>query len=439
MRNESKSIIIQENVAFSAKTDVGKVRDHNEDNFLVDKNLNLFVVADGMGGHQAGEVASAMAVNFLREAVQENSVLLEKFNQDEVDMEKLPEVRQQLCNIMENAVKRASRKIWEDAQNDSTKRGMGTTLSALLVAGAYGFIAHVGDSRVYLLRSNSVRQLTEDHSLINYLLKEGKITPDQVESVGHKNAVTRAVGVYETVEVDIISFDVVPGDQFLLASDGLTTYLNETEIPPFMSEEDLEKVPDRLISIANKRGGKDNITSVVVRIIDVEGVAQERCQQLDLRLDTLSKIPMFRYLKYNELLKLFARMTHLVLPEDKTLIEEGTQGNEMYVIISGEMKVHSKDAFIADLKSGDHFGEMSLIDKAPRSASVTTLKPTTLLKINRKDFFSMIRKESDTAKKILWNFLQVLSFRLRQTNLELKDAIEIQQFEDLTTEIEGDE
>lgn len=439
MREESKSIMIQENVTFSAETDVGRIRDHNEDNFLVDRTLNLFVVADGMGGHQAGEVASAMAVNYLRDAVQENTVLLEKFNKDEIEMDRLPEIRQKVCEIMEDAVKRASRKIWEQAQADPGKRGMGTTLSALLIAGAYGFIAHVGDSRIYLLRTGTVRQLSEDHTLINYLLKQGKITPDQVSSVGHKNAVTRAVGVYETVDVDIVSFDVVPGDQFLLASDGLTGYLNDTEIPPFMSEDELDAIPKKLIELANNRGGKDNITSVVVRIIDVEGVAKERCEQLDLQVDMLANIPMFRYLKYNELLKLFARMTHIALPAGSELIEEGSQGDEMYVIVSGEVKVHSKEKTIATLKEGDHFGEMSLIDKAPRSASITTLNPSTLLRINRKDFFSMIRKESETAKKILWNFLQVLSFRLRQTNLELKGALEIQEIDDLTAEIEGDD
>jgi serine/threonine protein phosphatase PrpC len=438
MREASKSIIIQENVAFSAKTDVGKIRDHNEDNFLVDKSLNLFVVADGMGGHLAGEVASAMAVNYLRDAVQENTLLLQKFNMDEVETDKLPEVRQHVCEIMEEAVKRSSRKIWEEAQTDDAKRGMGTTLSALLIAGAYGFIAHVGDSRIYLLRGDNVRQLTEDHTLLNYLLKEGKITADQAPSV-KKNAVTRAVGVYETVDVDIVSFDIVPGDQFLLASDGLTTYLDVAEIPPFLTEEDLDTVPDRFIGLANERGGKDNITSVVVRIIDVEGVAKERCTQLDLRIETLGKIPMFRYLKYNELLKIFARMTHLTLPAGSTLIEEGTQGDDMFIIVSGEVKVHSKEAAIATLKEGDHFGEMSLIDKAPRSASVTSTKPTTVLKMSSKDFFAMIRKESDTAKKVLWNFLQVLSFRLRQTNLELKGALEIRQFEDLSAEVIGDD
>ena len=437
MREESKSIIIQENVTFSAKTDVGKVRTHNEDNFLVDRGLNLFVVADGMGGHQAGEVASAMAVNNLREAVQENAFLLDKFNKDEIETEKLPATRQQVCEIMEEAVKKASRKIWEQGEVDPAKRGMGTTVSALLIAGAYGFIAHVGDSRIYLLRRGAVRQLTEDHSLINLLLKQGKIRPDQVDQVKQKNAVTRAVGVYENVEVDIIAFDIIPGDQFLLASDGLTGYLKETEIPPFLIDQDLDRVPEKFIDMANERGGKDNITSVVVRIIDVEGVAKDRCEQLDLRLDTLSNIPMFRYLQYNELLKVFARMTHMALPENVMIIEEGTAGDDMYVLITGEVKVHSKDATIATLKAGDHFGEMTLIDKSPRSASVTTSMPATLLKINRKNFYLLIQREADTAKKILWNFLQVLIYRLRQTNMDLKDALEVKNIEDLTEEIEG--
>lgn len=437
MREESKSIIIQENLAFSAKTDVGRIREHNEDNFLIDRSLNLFIVADGMGGHQAGEVASAMAVNFMREAVKEHIYLLEKFNKDEIPIEKIPEARQQVCDFMEEAVKKASKQIWEESQTDPLKRGMGTTLSALLIAGGYGFIAHVGDSRIYLLRAGTVRQLTEDHSLINYLLKEGKIKPEEIDKVQQKNAVTRAVGVYETVEVDIMSFDVVPGDHFLLASDGLTAYLTEPEIPPYLTEEDIEIIPEKLINLANERGGKDNITSVVVRIIDVEGVAQQRCQQLALRIETLSKLPMFRYLKYNELLKVFARMSHFTAGPNTKIIEEGTEGDEMYVIVTGEVKVHSADAVIATLKDGDHFGEMSLIDRSPRSASVTTTTPTVLLKLGRKDFFSLIRKENEIAKKILWNFLQVLSHRLRTTNLELKGAMEIQKIEDLTDAIEG--
>lgn len=435
MREESKSIIIQDNVTFAAKTDVGMVRDHNEDNYLVDSKLNLFIVADGMGGHAAGEVASSLAVKVVHEAVAEKMMLLERFNRDEIPDDEIRGARQEIVDTLVDAVKRASRSIWEQGQADPAKRGMGTTLEALLIAGGYGFVAHVGDSRIYLLRANQVQQITEDHSLVNALIKEGRLRPEEAETFKHKNAVTRAVGVYDTVDVDAITFDVLPGDQYLVASDGLTGYLQDHEIPPFMEQDKLDEVADRFVDMANERGGKDNITTVVVRVVDVEGVAKERCQQLSLRLDALKNIPMFRYLAYNELLKVFAMMTQMDAGPSKNVIAEGSEGDDMYVVISGKVRVHSGDTTIAHLGPGDHFGEMSLLDKAPRSASITAVQPTLLLRLTREDFFEMIRKESNTAKKILWNFLQVLTHRLRQTNLDLKDAKVAAEAEDLTDEI----
>jgi len=435
MRGESKSLIIQENVAFAAKTDIGMVRDHNEDNYLVDSNLNLFIVADGMGGHAAGEVASSLAVQVVHEAVGEKRLLLEQFNREEVPHSDVRQARQEILDTIVDAAKRASRRIWEKGQLDPSKRGMGTTLEVLLIAGGYGFVAHVGDSRIYLLRANQVQQITEDHSLVNALLKEGRLRPEDVESFGHKNAVTRAVGVYDTVDVDAITFDVLPGDQYLLASDGLTGYLKDSEIPPFMQVDELESVAEKFVSFANEAGGKDNITLVVVRVVDIEGVARERCQQLSLRLDALGNIPMFRYLAYNELLKIFAMMSQENVPGGHRLIEEGTAGDEMYIVISGKVRVHSGDTTITHLGPGDHLGEMSLLDKAPRSASITADEPSLLLGLSRDDFFTLIRKEGDLAKKILWNFLQVLTHRLRQTNLDLKDAKAAAEAQDLTDEI----
>ncbi len=432
MREESKSIIVQDNVTFAAKTDVGMVRDHNEDNYLVDQKLNLFIVADGMGGHAAGEVASAIAVKTVHDAVLEKMALIDRFNHDTVAEEDLRSARQELLDFLVQAVKLASRRIWEQGQVDPAKRGMGTTCEVLLIAGAYGFLAHVGDSRIYLLRGGQVQQITEDHSLINALIKEGRIRPEDADKVGYKNAVTRAVGVYETVDVDAVTFDVLPGDQYLMASDGLTGYLMEAEIPPFMQRDQMDTVAQDLIEMANKRGGQDNITVVAVRIVDVEGVAKERCQQLSVRLDALANIPMFRYLAYNELLKVFAQMTQVLVPPGKVIIEEGSTGDDMFVVIQGKVKVHSGDTILTHLGTGDHFGEMSLVDKAPRSASITAVEKTTLLRMTRDDFFEMIRKEGGTAKKILWNFLQVLTKRLRQTNVELKDAREAAEVEDLS-------
>src|SRR5438477_3417640 len=184
---------------FWAATDTGKQRDHNEDNFLVDKKLNLFVVADGMGGHAAGEVASQIAVHEVSRVVRENADVIGRFvEQHDVN------ARQEILAVMEHAVQTACASIYHRGQQEPDKRGMGTTTSALLIAGDRGFIAHVGDSRIYLLRQNQVHQLTEDHSLINELVRRGKLKRDEIDTspyAKYKNAVTRAVGAYESVEV----------------------------------------------------------------------------------------------------------------------------------------------------------------------------------------------------------------------------------------------
>src|SRR3954467_3387018 len=224
---------LTENIRFYAATDVGRLRDHNEDNYLVDKKLALFVVADGMGGHAAGEVASALAVRIIHEEIKAGRELIEKHGQDGSEVR----VEKEILALLESAVQRACARIHEEAKADANKRGMGTTLSALLIAGSHGFIAHVGDSRIYLLRDGRIQQVTEDHTVYNELVKRGKLTKDQIEKVAQKNAITRAVGVYERVEVDTLFIEVLPGDQFLLASDGLHGYINHTaELEPYFED-----------------------------------------------------------------------------------------------------------------------------------------------------------------------------------------------------------
>src|SRR5690242_3618835 len=254
---------LSENIRFYAATDVGRMRDHNEDNYLVDKKLALFVVADGMGGHAAGEVASALAVRIIHEELKKERDLIENQARSNVRRAAMKEV----LALLELAVQRACARIHEEAKADPSKRGMGTTLSALLIAGSHGYIAHVGDSRIYLLREGRIQQVTEDHTVYNELIKRGKLTRDQIEKVAQKNAITRAVGVYERVEVDTLTIEVLPGDQFLLASDGLHGYIAHTaELEPFFEEENGEVAANGLIDLANRKGGKDNITAVLVRL-----------------------------------------------------------------------------------------------------------------------------------------------------------------------------
>ncbi len=414
-------------IRFWPSTDVGRVRDHNEDSFLVDKKLNLFIVADGMGGHAAGEVASSLACRTVRDAIAAERDALLEFEQGHGGT-----TRKDLLRLFEASVQQACAVVHNEGLVDESKRGMGTTLDALMVVGSRGFIAHVGDARVYLYRQGSVHQLTEDHSLINELLKRGRLTREQIDKVQYKNAVTRAVGVYESVEVDVLDFDVLPGDRFLLCSDGLHGYLEESELPALFESIPEEKLTQHLIELANERGGKDNITAVIVRIPDDESGVDKLTREVNLKLDILHKMPLFRFVTYQELVRVLniTHVEHFVAGEN--IVEEGDEGDELFVVLTGRVRVHSEDTELVELGPGQHFGEMALIDKAPRSASVTAVEESKLLSIKRRDFFDLIRKDHDVAVKLLWSFLGVLAKRLRSTSRELGEAREQLAAEDLT-------
>jgi len=404
-------------------TDVGRVRDGNEDSFLVDKKLSLYVVADGMGGHAAGEVASAMAVRAFRDSVAKARDMLDDYEKGTGNVS-----RKDVLRLLEGAVQEACSEVHAEAQRDETKRGMGTTLTALLIIGSRGFIAHVGDSRCYLVRQGSVHQLSEDHSLINELLKRGRLTKEQIEKVQYKNAVTRAVGVYESVEGDTLDFDVLAGDRFLICSDGLHGYFEDTEYTKLFDETPEEEISQKLVDLANERGGKDNITAIVVRIPDTESGVDKLARDVNLKMELLHKMPLFRFLTYQELVRVLNITEVRSYDTNQEVVAEGQEGDELFLVLTGKVRVHTGDTVITNLLVGQHFGEMALVDKAARSASVSADEPSKLLVLRRRDFFEIVRKDHDVAVKLLWSFLGVLTERLRKTSRELgkereKDAV----------------
>src|SRR5579864_935267 len=276
-------------IRFYAATDVGKVRDHNEDNFLVDKKLALFIVADGMGGHAAGEVASAIAVRTVHEEIKREKDLLDDYASGATGASKV--TTKDIVALVEHAVQRACSKIHEESSNDAAKRGMGTTLSALVIVGHQGFIAHVGDSRIYLQRGGHIQQVTEDHTVFNELIKRGKLSREQIEKVQQKNAITRAVGVYERVEVDTLVMELIAGDTLVLASDGLHGYLESPEELREPLSRDGDDSVKALVQLANDRGGKDNITTIVVKVGEEGAVDAARARRLALKRDVLANMP----------------------------------------------------------------------------------------------------------------------------------------------------
>ena len=242
-----------------ALTDVGMKREHNEDSFLVNEELGLYVVCDGMGGHAGGETASRLAVQTV-----ERELLSAKLRSDNPFESQAPLADSPLAGAVREAVEGACAAVFRTSKMNPELHGMGTTCICLVVSGAHALIGHVGDSRAYLVREGGVLQLSEDHSLVNEQVRAGLLTPDEARVSRLKNIITRSVGFEEDVLVDVIGVETKPGDRFLLCSDGLTNLISNEEICEALSENPFEPIAQGLIQLANDRGGDDNITAIVV-------------------------------------------------------------------------------------------------------------------------------------------------------------------------------
>ena len=244
------------------KTDVGMVREHNEDSSLIDPAGNYFIVADGMGGHAAGEVASAMAVAEMNEALSSAREKLADFAQNPSE-----EGRKALIELVEVAVKATHQAVFERGTRETDKKGMGTTLEVLVVADAEAFLAHVGDSRTYLLRGGKMYQVTTDHTVAEILLLEGKLTPEEARFSPLRTVLVNAIGVSQDVLVDLAHIELREGDKLLLCSDGMHDYFpSERELGELLLEKSGQEGLDRLVKLAKDRGGHDNITGVLVEV-----------------------------------------------------------------------------------------------------------------------------------------------------------------------------
>jgi protein phosphatase len=241
------------------QTDVGRKRKLNEDAYKLDDSLGLYVVADGVGGHAKGEVASEEAVDQIYSFVKQGRAAIEACS-GRADVANQPAVRR----LLESAVQSACYLVFGMAELDPSQKGMSTTISALLIVKDYAVTAQVGDSRIYRVRDGAGAQLTEDHTLVQYKLKQGLVTPEEARTMKGKNVITRAVGHKDYVEVDTREIDVQAGDAFLLCSDGLHGYLSDGELESVLGAGATESAPARFIELANQRGGKDNITVLVV-------------------------------------------------------------------------------------------------------------------------------------------------------------------------------
>ena len=246
-------------------TNVGMIRPGNEDAFYTDAADGLFIVADGMGGHAAGEIASEMAVTILAR-----------------ELKPVHQIDDAVVGTVSRALKQANSEIFQRTIAEVDKQGMGTTASLLIMRDGKYLIGQVGDSRVYLLREGTLTQLTKDHSYVQEQVDAGFLTPEQARYHPYSNVITRCVGASADVEPDTYAGDVRSGDTFLVASDGLTGMVDDRRLQQLLQNKvaSAQRVVDSLIAEANGRGGLDNITAIVVRVMGI-GSDTEKTQETD--------------------------------------------------------------------------------------------------------------------------------------------------------------
>jgi len=252
---------VKDNIEIFGLTDVGLIREQNEDAIGSNQDLGIVVLADGMGGHRGGEVASAITVNTILDTLARRLKTINSGGVDEATGYRIESM------AVHDAVIEANENVFASSSENEQYQGMGTTVVALLFYDGHFTVAHVGDSRLYRFRDGRLEQITRDHSLTQELVDRGFYTSEQARNSMNKNLVTRAIGVDESVEIDMLEDDVQAGDIYLLCSDGVTDMLEDEIISDTISSnsEDLEKIASELVRLSNTSGGNDNISAILAR------------------------------------------------------------------------------------------------------------------------------------------------------------------------------
>ncbi|MED5371677.1 MAG: cyclic nucleotide-binding domain-containing protein [Myxococcota bacterium] len=414
-----------------ATSDVGRVRKHNEDSTLLDPELGLYVVCDGMGGFKRGDVASSLACSVVRESIAAGKRTL-TLHAEQPSSGTVAAVQA----LLQNAVQRACEEIYQASTTIAGDGGrMGTTLDAVLMVGRQAFTAHVGDGRIYLLRSGECHQVTEDHSLVQEQLREGLITPEQARKAKNKNVITRALGVFPSVLVDLLHLELSPGDALLLCSDGLHGYVGAAEmIDP------VEGSPgggtEELVARANKRGGRDNITALVVKVQTEPDEADPEDAAPSRHIEALRRCDLFSFCTYRELVQVAGMCESRRVPADTVLFREDEHGGEAFIIEQGAVEILRGGVTLAHLGPAAYFGEMSFIDSPRRSATVRTTADSTFLVLGRNAFLRLVRQDSALATKLMWRLLHHLARMVRNANARMLAGMTTLELDSIDMDIE---
>ena len=312
---------------------------------------------------------------------------------------------------LDHICQRASKIVYDESDRLG-RRGMTTTLVTMVITKGTAFLAHVGDSRAYLIRDGLIQQLTEDHSMVNELVRSGQMTYDEAKSSQYRNVITRAIGLYPNVQPDVMSIDILPGDRIILCSDGLSDPVPMSNIEAIGCRDDVTTATNHLLEAALDAGGPDNIT---VAVIEPEATAQTEAARA--RAQVMDSLFLFKGLPFHARLRVARICEARSIEPGEILAEEGDSGSAMYVMVMGKVRVTSNNRELATLGAGQHFGEISLLDEQPRSATVTSTSPGSVIIIRREAFQDFCQREPNLGNHVLTRLATSLADRLRLANL----------------------
>ena len=400
-----------------SRTDLGCVRENNEDSHLVDAENGVFVVADGVGGSSGGEIASQRLVQHMREAARDLSQLARSgnpiFDRDH---------RERVFARLLDDIQEANAIIYEVGKEVDPMRPPATTCDVVVLCEQAAFIAHVGDSRVYLLRGSEIFRITEDHTFAEQLKQEEVDDPEMLER--YRNVLTRSIGGRPQVDIDALFIDLQAGDSLLMCSDGLTDYLTGAEILDFARGKHGPSLLEDFVEAAKERGGKDNITVLLVEIASTAEDTIRDTASFDTlkQVDILGNIALFRNLGVRDLLKIM-RIVYEVSYEDGEIVEE-KEGAErcLFIVAEGEVELLVDGVRIAHLQKGQHFGEFALVSDEPRTTEARCIGDTLLLAVPARRFRSVVSEDPAVGNTLLWNLLDAAARQIRRMSGEMANS-----------------
>jgi protein phosphatase len=388
-------------------THPGQVREHNEDALLIDEHHGVFVVADGMGGHQAGEVASHMVIDEVARQARDLTTAVRQMALAST------EGRRAALATLPQVIAQANLLVYGDARRSAAHRGMGTTVVLFMPVGDEAYVCHVGDSRLYLLRGEELFQVTEDHSLVNRLVRQGQITAAEALRHPHKNLITRCVGIQPEVEVDTLYLDLQAGDRFLLCSDGLSDMVSFEELRGLCQLYRGQELVRAAITAANDAGGGDNVTVLVLEVEDDAPSPHPARLGVLQRVEFLQDIFLFADLNDQECVRVNGILYEERHPARAQILRKGDAGEEFYIVVEGSVGIWDNGVRLTSIGPGRHFGEFALLEDQPRSADVWTELDTVLMVIRRADFLELVTADPVLGVKVYQAFLKHLADRVR--------------------------